>query len=351
MALQTPNFDELRARYLEEVLNQDPQATTGADSDHYVRASGFAAAAEAIHQHVAWLSRQVFPGTAETEFLEQLANERGLARKPAAVATGSFTLTGTAGTPVSAGMQWQAPNGLLYELTENATIGGAGAVNVAAWATLAGTAGDLAAGVALTPVAPVPGIAAASVVSMAGGSEAETDDSLRDRLLELMRNAPAGGNAGDYKRWALEVAGVARAFVFGNRRELGTVDVVVMESDGLPSGGLLAQVNVYIAERRPVTADVLVMQPDLVSFNVTATVALSGVSLASAQAQAGAAIASYITSMLPGDTAYRSRLIAAIQDVPGVLNVVLVTPPADVASTVNAGTVQLLQLGTVVLST
>lgn len=351
MALQTPNFEGLRERYLQEVRNQDPQSTVGADSDHFVRASGFAAAAEAIHQHVAWLSRQVFPGTADTEYLEQLANERGLVRKPAAVATGTLTLTGTAATPVSAGMQWQAPSGLLYELTENATIGGGGSVNVAAWATLAGTAGDLAAGVALTAVAPVPGIDAAVVVSMAGGSEAEADDSLRDRLLELMRNAPAGGNAADYKRWALEVAGVARAFVFGNRRELGTVDVVVMESDGLPSPGLIAQVDAYIAERRPVTADVLVLQPDLTTFNVTATVALSGVSLSSAQAQASAAIATYITSMVPGDTAYRSRLIAAIQDVPGVLNVTLVTPAADVTSTVDAGTVELVQLGTVVLTT
>lgn len=349
MALQTPDFEALRQRYLQEVLNQAPQASVGSDSDHFVRASGVAASIESIHQHLWWLSRQLFPSSADLEYLEQLAAERGLARKPAVVAAGSLTITGTPGTPVSAAMQWQAPSGAVYELTANATVSGGGTVAVAAWALVAGPEGNLAPATAMTAVAPVVGIASAVVATMEGGTVAELDDALRERLLELMRNAPAGGNAADYKRWALEVPGVSRAFVFGNRRALGTVDVAVMAPAGLPGGGLLTAVTDYINARRPVTADVLVLAPTLVVVNVVATVTLAGVTLASAQAQAAAAIAGYIESMIPGETAFRSRLIAAIQDVPGVQSVVLTTPAADVPTAVSAVLLELASAGTVVL--
>ena len=190
MPLQTPDFQALRERYLQEVRNQNPQAATSADSDHFVRASGMAAVVESLHQHVWWLSRQLFPSTADLEFLEQLAGERGISRKPAVVASGTLTVSGTPATPVSAGMQWQAPSGALYELTENTVIGGGGTVAVAAWALLAGPAGNLAASTALTAVVPVTGITGAVVVAMAGGTDAEADEPLRARLLERLRNAP-----------------------------------------------------------------------------------------------------------------------------------------------------------------
>lgn len=350
MAFVTPSFDELLQRYLQEVLNQAPQAATGNDSDHFVRGAAVAAAVEGLHQHVAWLTRQVFASTTDTEYLEQLANERGMTRRPAAVATGSLTVSGIVGTPVSSGMQWQAPSGSLYELTDNATIGGAGTVEVGAWALVAGPAGNLAPATALTAVAPVAGITGAVAVSLAGGAPAETDAALRERLLELQRNAPAGGNAADYRRWALEVAGVDRAWVFGARRGLGSVDVAIMTPTGLPSGGLITTASAYIEERRPVSTDVLVLQPDLIDVPVVATVTLSGVTLLTAQAQAQAGIAAYMAGLAPGQTAFRSSIIAAIQNVAGVQSVSLSAPAADVTTTVDADVLELAQLTTVTLS-
>lgn len=350
MAIEIPDFAALRARYLQEVANQQPQAATGGDSDHFVRASAVAAAVESLHQHIWWLARQHFPDTADPDYLERQASLYGLVRKPAATAAGTVTLTGTATTPVSAGLLLQAANGQQYEVTENAAIGGGGTVNVAAWALLAGPDANLTPAEALTIVVPVAGIASAAVITMDGGDVAEDDTSLRARLLERMRNAPAGGNAADYVRWATEVPGVDRAWCFGARRGLGTVDVAIMAPDGLPSAGLITAVEDYIEERRPVTNDVLVLQPDLVAVNVTATVVLSGVSLGVAQASAAAAIAAYMAQLAPGDTVYRSRLSAAIQDVPGVVAVDLTAPATDVATTVDSLNLELAELGTVTLS-
>ena len=232
------------------------------------------------------------------------------------------------------------------------TIGGGGTVNVAAWALTAGAEGNLSVGASLELVTPSSGLTGAVVVSMVGGLASEPDADLRVRLLEVMRNAPAGGNAADYKRWALEVPGVSRAFVFGNRAGLGSVDVAIMTPTGLPSGGLITQVEAYIADRRPVTAAVLVLQPDLVDVDVTATITLAGTTLPVAQAAAQAALTAYIDSLQPGDTVYRSKLIAAIQDVDGVVavNIGTMLPAADVPTTVSALVLQLAALGTLTLS-
>lgn len=351
MALETPDYDALKARYLQAVANQLPQAAVGADSDHAVRASAVAATVESLHQHVWWLSRQLFADTAEVDYLERLATQYGVQRKPPAVATGTVTVSGTAGATVEQGLQLQTAGGALYALTASAVVGGGGSVNVPASALVGGSAGNLAVGTTLTLSNPGVGLAAgAVVVTMTGGDEAETDASLRDRLLSQLRDAPAGGSASDYRRWALEVAGVDRAFVFGARRGLGTVDVVVMTADGLPTTGLIEEVEDHLDTRRPVTADLLVLMPDLVTVNVVADVVLHGVLLANAQAAARAAIAAYVQSLAPGATVYRSRLIAAIQDVPGVVTVDVTTPAADVETTVDALTVELAELGTVTLN-
>lgn len=350
MAIEIPDFNTLRARYLQQVANQQPQAATGGDSDHYVRASAVAAAVESLHQHIWWLARQHFPDTADPDYLERQAALYGLSRKPAATATGTVALTGTPATVVSAGLLLQTANGQQYELTENTAIGGGGTVNVAAWALLSGPDANLSPADPLTIVVPVVGIASAVVVTLDGGDVAEDDTSLRARLLERMRNAPAGGNSADYVRWATEVAGVGQAWCFGGRRGLGTVDVAIMAPDGLPSAGLLEAVEDYIEEHRPVTSDVLVLQPDLVAVNITATVLLSGVSIASAQASAAVAISAYIAQLAPGDTVYKSRISAAIQDVPGVVNVVVTAPAADVVTAVDALHLELAQMGSVTLA-
>lgn len=131
---------------------------------------------------------------------------------------------------------------------------------------------------------------------------------------------------------------------------MGTVDVAIMAQGGLPSAGLITAVEAYVEERRPVTNDVLVLQPDLITVDVAATVMLSGVALGVAQASAAAAIAAYMTQLAPGDTVYRSRLSASIQDVPGVVAVALTAPAADVPTTVDSLSLELAKLGTVTLS-
>lgn len=84
-------------------------------------------------------------------------------------------------------------------------------------------------------------------------------------MLARIRNQPSGGAARDYVAWALEVAGVTRAWCFPGEMGRGSVTVRFMMddtyADGIPHADDVARVRAHIEGQRPVTADVYVVAP------------------------------------------------------------------------------------------
>lgn len=351
MGFTPPDYAAIKAGILRDVQNQLPDAVTGADSDFGVRAGATAAAVEGLYQHQAWIARQVFPDTADTEWLEHHAALHGLTRKRATVAQGAATFSGTPGAVVPLGTEAKTLAGLVFVTTQEATIspvvngaGGTTLVPVQAGAT--GTAHNLAAGAGLTLTAAPSGVQGAAVLTCAaiGGTEAETNAELLARVLDVLRNPPAGGNKADWRRWAMNVDGVTAAYVFPLRRGLGTVDVCITSAGGLPSAEILEAVRAYLDEVRPTGAnDFLVLAPVLAPVPVAALVRLSGLTLAQAEVAITTALGAYFATLEPGDPAYLSRIETAISGVPGVVDRVVSTPAANV----DMGAIQWARLGAV----
>lgn len=352
MPFTTPEYPDIAAAILRDIANQRPDAAVGDDSDYACRARAVASAIEGLYQHQMWVARQILPDTADTEYLERWVSLVGVApRKPAAAAGGTLTLSGAPGAEVPAGTQGVTSAGEAYATTEAAVIGAGGTASAPAVAAAPGAAGNAAAGTAVTLSAAPPGVqSAATLGGMTGGAAAETDAALLARLLARLRKPPQGGAAHDYQTWAMEVPGVTAAYVYPLRRGLMTVDVIVLAAGGLPAPSLVADVQALIDANRPVTADCLVLAPTAVPVAVTATLALSGTTLSAAQTAIQAALAAYFSTLRPGDTVYRTRLIALIADVAGVQDVTLSAPVANVATTVSEPTVQWPTLGAVTLS-
>lgn len=351
MPFITPTLSEIRDELLRDLQNLQPDADVAVDSDNYVRATAVASAIEGLYQHQQWIVRQVFPDTADVEQLDRHAQLHGLTRKPASAATGTIVFSGTPGSAIAAGVEAKTVNGLAFVTTASGTVGGGGTVSLAAQAVAAGAAGNVAAATALTLTSPPAGVAsAASVGSMSGGADAESDAGLLARLLDLLRNPPAGGNAYDYRRWALEVAGVESAFVYPLRRGIGTVDVVVVAAgNALPSMQLLEDVQGYIDVRRPVACkDVLALAPTLLAVPVTMQITLaSGYTLLDATALIEVALADYFDGLDPGETAVKSRIEALVSDLACVADRAVTAPVGNVAPLVNSSLVQWCRLGTV----
>lgn len=353
MPYTVPDYPAIRAAYLRDVKNLCPDAAVDVDSDHYVRGSGVASAVDGLYQHQLWILRQIFPDTADSDYLELHAALRAQRRKTATTAAGAIRFSGTVGAAVPSGVEAKTPAGAVFVTTAAGVIGAGGTVEIAARAGAAGAAGNLDAGTAVTLTsAPAGVLGAAVVVSMLGGTDAETDASLLARHLELLRNPPAGGNAADYKRWALEVDGVSAAWVYPLRRGLGTVDVAVASAGGLPSAELVAAVQAHIDAVRPVTvAEFWAVSPTAVPVAVTAQIRVSGVTLDQARQLIESGLAGYFATLEPGDTVYRSQLEAIITQTSGVVDRALTAPAANVeTSTALPGGIEWARLGALTLT-
>ena len=348
MPFTVPAFASIRDALLRDIKNQLPDADTGADSDYFIRATSVASAVEGLYQHQSWIVRQIFPDTADREYLELHARVRGLSRKPAVAAQGVLQVTGTPGAALPAGLTARRGE-QSYVTTRAAAIDAAGKASVAIAAASAGTVGNVGIDTTVELTAAPSGVSSQAVLhDMTGGVDEESDSELLARLLELIRRPPAGGNKYDYRRWAMEVAGVSAAYVYPLRRGLGTVDVVITAGGALPSDATLAAVQAHIDDLRPVTArNSLVLAPTPKTIDIDIRVSLSGLTLPAAQAQIQTALAGYFNQLAPGDSVIRSRIEALVSDLPGVVDRAIVQPTANVVPLVDAGKVEWVRLGNV----
>jgi len=349
----TPDYSTLRAALLRDIANQLPDAATGSDSDFAIRANAVAAALEGLYQHQQWIIRQILPDTADSDYLERWASLYGIYRKAAVSGSGTITFTAATNGAIAIGTEAKTPDGVAFVTTAGGLITAGASLTLAARAVVPGITGNITANTALTLTAAPVGVNSNCVVAtaMTGGMDVESDAALLSRLLARLRNPPHGGNASDYLAWALAVPGVTEAYVYPMRRGLGTVDVVIEGANGsLPSAQLITDAQTAINAVKPVTANCLVLAPVLVPVAITATLTLSGTTLAIATAAINAALATYFAQLKPGDSVIKTRIAALIADTTGVVDFNLTAPAANVATLVNANAVQLASLGAVTLN-
>lgn len=342
--------DQIRDNLLRDIKNLRPEADISEDSDYFVRASSVGSAVEGLYQHQLWITKQIFPDSADIDYLILHARLRGLQRKAAVIASGTAQVSGQPGAAVASGLAAKF-QGTTYTTTSGGQLDANGQLVVTVQADVAGIAGNRAAGDVLTLTIPPIGVnASMSVISLRGGTDIETPESLLARLLQKIRRPAAGGNKYDYWQWAMEVPGVTSAYVYPLRRGPGTVDVVVASNDGVPSDDVIQAAQSHIDDQRPVTAkNSLVLGPTIRTYDALVEVALSGLSLTTAQPLIEAALRSYDGVIAPGDAVIRSRIEAVISDVSGVVDRNVLSPAANIIPEVSQSRVEWYRLGSVTL--
>lgn len=351
MPFITPTFDDIRSDILRDIKNLNTDADIGVDSDLYIRASAVASVATGIYQYQGWIVRQIFPDTADTEFLEWHARTRGLYRKSATTASGILTVTGEPGATAAAGYS-VTRGSLTYTTTAAVTLDSDGNGTVAASYSTAGAAGNTTAITTGTFTSTPTGFDSTVIIGiMSGGTDQESDTELLDRLLDIIRRAPAGGNKYDYRRWATSVDGVTAAYVYPLRRGLGTVDVVITSADGLPSAEIIAATQAYIDDVRPVTAkNCLVLGPTIKTVDLDIQVSLDGVTIDVARENIISALTDYINKLPPGEPFIRSQAEMLISIVTGVVDRVIVSPMSNVFPDVSETVVEWIRVGSIEVS-
>lgn len=164
------------------------------------------------------------------------------------------------------------------------------------------------------------------------GSDPESDEQLRQRAIGKWETLGLGGTRDAYRNWALSVPGVIAAsvlddFPFGP----GTVGMVILSENGIPSAELINEVHQYIKARKPLTADVRILAPEIRSVDLDLEVIrFANASQSAVEVGVREALDSYSGRLQLGEGLIIARLINEIMDVPGVYNLKVKAPLQDV---------------------
>lgn len=334
MPFNRPPLDLLIARSAASMQSRLP----GTDAVLRRSLSGIVARMSAGTEHglygyLDWLARQLMPDTAEEEHLERWASIWGVSRKAAGHVSGDVSITGTPGAVLPEGTICLRSDAVRYAVVSDAIVGDDGTGTAFVSAVDAGTAGNAPVGTVLALASPVSGLDSQvqAADGLTGGTDEETDESLKSRLLATIQRTPMGGTQADYEQWALEVPGVTRAFVTQEMGR-GTVTVRFMMDDtypdGVPKDGDRQAIAAHIETVRPVTADVYVVLPvaDPLNLRLRITPDTAAIRLA-AEANLWAAVR---RDAVPGGTVFLSRLHEALSLTEKEEDHVILSPTANV---------------------
>jgi uncharacterized phage protein gp47/JayE len=290
-----------------------------------------------LYGYLEHIARQSIVDRANAEDLNRHGSVWTVVRKSATKASGYIVLNGTDGTVVAAGTEIQRGDNVSYFTDVDGTVA-SGTLTLAVTAALAGLDGNAAAGVQVSLVSPISGLQAKGVVDVDGlsaGTDIENDDNLRDRVLFRIQKPPHGGAKFDYEGWALQVAGVTRAWVYPAELGLGTVTVrFVMDAKVgtfVPDAGEVQDVQDHINSVRPVTSNVTVVAPTAVPMDFT--IALEPATQAVKDAVEGELSDLLTREAEPGATILISHIREAVSISSGENDNDVVVPTADVTHT------------------
>ena len=306
-------------------------------SDMAVRLYATAAQLESLYIYNDWVKDQCFPQTARGEYLDYHAEMRGMEREKAINSTGYVKFF--AARPVDqevevpAGVITLTASGMRFVTMQSEVIPVGGTYcQVLSKSVEKGSEGNVDANTIVYMSQPPIGIVSCvNELGFTGGRDDEDDESLRARILNNYRSLPNGANKAFYEKEALEVSGVSAVKVVPRSRGIGTVDVIVAGTEGIPSNATVRTVKAKLDDLREICVDIDVYAPSPVTVNISLKIDIeSGYSFNVTNIRVARALSDYFDGSLLGKNVLLAKLGSIVYSVEGVKNYTFLTPSQDV---------------------
>ncbi|GHV76510.1 tail protein [Spirochaetia bacterium] len=224
-----------------------------------------------------FLAKQIFPDTAEGEYLREHWSSKTTPLY-AIAAAGEVTMSGISNKSIPSGVVFAAASGEHYYLEKSGKLDENGQALIMVKAENPGQQGNLAPGEKLSIISAIPvGIDSEAVVrgnGISGGADAESDEEYLVRVLAAMRNPSRYGKKDDFALWARDAsAEVSAAWEFKNFGVFGAILIQVIKGnqiDGIQPVDNLTEVINYISENAP-PVSFEVRTPEIISINPSAS--------------------------------------------------------------------------------
>lgn len=317
-------LESMKNRYCELSGREVPQL-----SDIDIRLKILAGEIYKEQVNLEYIKRQMFVQTAESQYLDYHASERGITRKPAIKAKGKVrfiltaplevSLTIPKGTVVSS----SGSNPRRYVTDKDATVeAGKKSITIPCTAEQGGADSNAVIGAVDVLITTVVGIeVVTNTYAFTGGADAESDESLRQRVIESFSTISNGTNKAYYKSLALSVDTVTGAGVIPRVRGVGTVDVYICTGKETASDNLVAKVQEIMSKERELNVDVQVQSANKVTASLGIMLEiLPGYNYSDVANEVTEVVFEYINSLSVGDSLYGNYVGKLILDVEGVCN-------------------------------
>ena len=307
-------YEEILKRMTEKYEERTGTSPDNA-SDIGIRMRVLAGEVFSLQTEYEYVKRQIFPDTAQGEYLDRHAAQRGLSRRSAVPASGEvkfcleaahdYDIVIPQGTVVST----RGEDAQRFATVEEVTL----------------TSGRLAVtnadeiSVIVTPVDQL--LSVVNEYMFTGGSDEETDEQLRRRVLDSFVNIPNGTNKAFYIQSALEVEGVHAAGASAGVRGPGTLDIYVSDDEGNAGAELKARVKNHLQALREINVDIEVEELVPVPVDIYAVVSVkSGYDFSTVTDNINDAVHEFFSVIRAGEDFYLSDAGEYIEHAEGVEN-------------------------------
>lgn len=317
-------YERMKKKYEQESGSEFDEA-----SDIAIRLKVLAGEIYNAQVNTDWLKRQMFVTTASGEYLDYLASQRGLERKKATKAQGELTFFISQPKdhdiviPIGAVVATNDSEPRRYCTTETEVIrAGNTLVSVYAEAEKPGKNWNIGIGYAVIAVSVPAEIEwVRNREAFIGGTDAESDNELRERIKSTFASPSNGTNAAYYESLALSVEGISKAGVVPKLRGVGTVNVYVYGDGKDATSTTIAKAQSLISKNRELNVDVKVYAAQVYKYNLDITVkAKSGYETSVVKQKCRHAFTDYINSLPIGGKLYLSGIGKYIMDTDCVEN-------------------------------
>ncbi len=292
-----------------------------------------AGAVHLVYGYIDFCMKQIIVDTASSEYLERWALVWGLQRKSASKAEGFVIFTGKEGVKIPAFTQVQTSDHFLFQTLFDGLIKGSVA-SLKIQALSPGTYGNMNGGISLNLVSPLANVQSKCTLDKLGtynGSNQESDDLLRTRILERIRNAPCAGNKKDYETWCLQISGITRAWCYPQYQGEGNVGLSFVrdnEDNIIPNTELLEEVFKNISDIMPCTATLKVFAPTPIA--VDFLIKSSDVSQEARNIITDQLKFVFFNIAKPNSIIYISDILVALSSLKSITKVALIYPNQDI---------------------
>lgn len=330
------NFCSIQTRMAEKWLAMTGIPLENAQ-DIGIRINLFAGELEKMHQLLEQTKKQSNVQSATGQFLDDHAYNRGLVRKKSTHSQGVLRFIRSA--PVA--QDFLIPKGVIcsnggydnhtFITTQDITIPKQETqIDIPAISEKTGKSTNLLANRITNMLTPILGFVSVTNPSpFFGGSDDESDEQLKKRILQSYQANPNGINLGYYENLVAQIDGVSTVCVIPNKRGYASLDVIITSNLGVLQS-VMDNVNTLLKHRKELGMDILVKPATEHRIDITLAISiLPTENFAQVRTRCEEALHRYFDLIRIGQRVNIANIYAQIMRCNGVVNCSISHPNSD----------------------